>query len=260
MGIDAARFRNDACLGVAIGNFANEMSALYVARSAKLEFTDEAVATGLGPPTRSHLSFGMMFFDYDLDGRLDLLSANGHLEEDINKVQTSQHYRQSARLFWNAGPEQPTEFVAIDAKGAGSDLFTPIVGRGAAYADIDSDGDLDVLLTQIGGPPLLLRNDQQLKRLFLRLKLVGRTANRDAIGAWVEVAAGGRPIARQVMPTRSYLSQVELPLTIGVPDSAKSFEVKVIWPDGTSQIVNDAKIGGVTTVTQEPPKSGVAGK
>jgi hypothetical protein len=256
MGIDAARFRNDACLGVAIGNFANEMSALYVARAARLEFTDEAVATGLGPPTRSHLSFGMIFFDYDLDGRLDLLSANGHLEEDINKVQSSQKYRQSARLFWNAGPQQSTEFVAVDARRAGDDLFTPIVGRGAAYSDIDGDGDLDVLLTQIGGPPLLLRNNQQHKRPYLRLKLVGRTANRDAIGAWVEIS-GRQTISRQVMPTRSYLSQVELPVTIGISDDPKSFETTIIWPDGSRQVVPSVELNAVTVITQQPPNSGV---
>jgi hypothetical protein len=185
-----------------------------------------------------------------------LLSANGHLEEDINKVQSSQKYRQSARLFWNAGPEQPTEFVAIDAQRAGDDLFTPIVGRGAAYADIDGDGDLDLLLTQIGGPPLLLRNDQGLKRDFLRLKLVGRTANRDAIGAWVEISTGGQTITRQVMPTRSYLSQVELPLTIGIPDYAKAFVTTIIWPDGSRQAVPDAKANSLITIIQQPPVSG----
>ena len=90
MGIDSAQFRNDAGLGIAIGNFANEMTALYVARERNLQFYDEAVANGLGPATRLQLSFGLFFFDYDLDGRLDLFQANGHLEQDIQKVQASQ--------------------------------------------------------------------------------------------------------------------------------------------------------------------------
>jgi hypothetical protein len=250
MGIDAARFRNDACLGVAIGNFANEMSALYVARSASLQFTDEAIPTGLGPPTRSHLSFGMLFFDYDHDGRLDLTSANGHLEEEINKVQSSQHYRQSARLFWNAGPEQPTEFVAVTKNQAGDDFFTPIVGRGAAYADIDGDGDLDLLLTQIAGPPLLLRNDQKLGHHYLRAKLVGKRTNRDAIGAWVEVTIGKEKLAHQVMPTRSYLSQVELPVTIGLGTHAAIDKATVLWPDGTRQEVANPKLDTLLHIEQ----------
>ena len=103
MGVDAAHFRNDDCLGVAVANFANEMTALYVCEGSNLLFTDDAITTGLGPVTRLDLSFGVLFFDADLDGRLDLLAANGHLENDINQVQSSQHYRQPTRLFWNAG-------------------------------------------------------------------------------------------------------------------------------------------------------------
>ncbi len=252
MGIDAARYRNSDALGVAIGNFANEMSALYVAPKGALAFTDQAVATGFGPPTRLDLSFGTFFFDYDLDGRLDLFCANGHLEEEIAKVQSSQRYRQPARLFWNAGAEKATELVAVDAAASGADLQQPIVGRGAAYADIDGDGDLDILLTQIAGRPLLLRNDQQLDRHWLRLKLVGTKANRDAIGAWVEVRRDDKVFARQVMPTRSYLSQVELPITIGLGAATAIDSVRVVWPDGTRQDVTEWTLDGTTIVRQRP--------
>lgn len=113
MGIDVSHFRNDASIGVAIGNFANEMTALYVTRDDNLQFYDEAVSNGLGPNTRMQLSFSVLFFDADLDGRLDLLQTNGHLEEEINKVQVSQTYEQSPQLFWNSGPENETEFVAL---------------------------------------------------------------------------------------------------------------------------------------------------
>ena len=173
MGIDAAWHRDDGSIGVGISNFANEMTALYVSQGQPLLFADEAVACGIGPPSRLDLKFGLFFFDYDLDGRLDLLTANGHLEADIHKVQASQQYRQSARLFWNAGPEQPAEFVCVGPDKCGADLFLPIVGRGAAYSDIDGDGDLDVILTQNGGPPLLLRNELNGRAHYLRFKLVG---------------------------------------------------------------------------------------
>ena len=153
MGSDSARFRNNDSIGIAIGNFANEMSALYVAYRNKLQFVDEAVATGLGPNSRSELTFGLFFFDYDLDGRLDLFAANGHLEEDINRVQPSQHYEQAPQLFWNCGPQQRTEFVPVLASQCGDDFVRPAVGRGAAYADIDNDGDLDILLIACGKPP-----------------------------------------------------------------------------------------------------------
>ena len=104
MGIDTGYYRNDDALGIAIGNFANEMSALYVSSAKdRMTFTDEAIPEGVGPASRLLLKFGMFFFDYDLDGRLDLLSANGHLEEEISKIQKSQHYAQPAQLFWNSG-------------------------------------------------------------------------------------------------------------------------------------------------------------
>ena len=250
MGIDASCFRDDGSVGVAIANFANEMTALYVSAGNRLLFTDDAIPTGLGPPTRAELSFGLFFFDYDLDGRLDLLSANGHLESDINKVQESQQYQQPARLFWNAGYEEQSEFVSVPAEHCGSDFGKPIVGRGAAYADIDADGDIDVLLTQTGGPPLLLRNDQNLGNHFIRLRLVGSKCNRDAIGAWIQVRAGDRVLRRQVMPTRSYLSQVELPVTIGLGETSQIDELTIEWPDGSSEIVSNVRIDAETTVTQ----------
>ena len=103
MGIDSARFRNDDTLGIAIGNFANEMNALYVAPRDSLVFADEAIKEGVGPASQKLLKFGLFFFDYDLDGRLDVLTANGHLEPEINRVQPTQHYRQPAQLFWNRG-------------------------------------------------------------------------------------------------------------------------------------------------------------
>ena len=127
--------------------------------------------------------------------------------------------------------------MVVPPAKASADLFQPIVGRGSAFADIDGDGDLDVVLTQTAGPPLLLRNDQQLGRHWLRLKLVGTRSNRDAIGAWVKLRAGGVTQSRQVMPTRSYLSQSELPLTFGLGVNARVDELEITWPGGRKQKV-----------------------
>src|ERR1041385_5323242 len=194
MGIDTAYYRNDGKLGIGIGNFANEMTALYVAQNAPTNFADEAITEGVVLASRLLLKFGLFFFDYDLDGRLDLLTSNGHLEEEISKIQKSKQYRQPAQLFWNAGDHSGGCFVAVPPEKAGRDLFQPIVGRGSAFADIDGDGDLDVVLTQVGGPPLLLRNDQSLHHHFIRLKLGGTKSNRDAIGAWIHVRVGGKTL------------------------------------------------------------------
>ncbi len=252
MGIDSARFRNDSTLGIAIGNFANEPNALYVAQNDSLRFADEAITEGLGPASRQLLKFGLFFFDYDLDGRLDVLTCNGHLEEEISKIQKSQSYRQPAQLFWNRSSTKGPSFVPAPREKAGDDLFKPIVGRGSAYADIDGDGDLDVVFSQVNGPPLLLRNDQQLGHHWLRLKLIGTKANRDAIGAWVKVRVEGRTLAQQVMPTKGYLSQSELVLTFGLAKAARVDAVEITWPGGAIQKISAVKVDAVNVVRQTP--------
>ena len=233
MGADSGLYRDDGQLGFAVGNFSGEMTSLFVAQAGRSHYTDEAIVEGIGSPSRLSLSFGLFFFDYDLDGRLDLLQANGHLEEEIHTVQLSQHYRQPAQLFWNAGPEHRATFAAVPAETTG-DLSRPIVGRGSSYADVDGDGDLDVILMQSHGAPLLLRNDQLTGHAWLRVR-VEDPPGGTAIGAWVEVTADGHLQRRQVMPTRSYLSQVERTLTFGLGPAARVESVRVTWPDGVER-------------------------
>lgn len=251
MGIDSARFRNDDALGIAIGNFANEMNALYVAQPDALMFADEASAQGMGPASQKLLKFGLFFFDYDLDGRLDVLTANGHLEPEIHRMDPLQQYRQPAQLFWNRGDKKGVGFEALPPNKCSPDLLKPIVGRGSAFADIDGDGDLDVILTQIGGPPLLLRNDLPRGEHWARLKLVGTKSNRDAIGAWVKVRVAGHTLSRQVMPTRSYLSQSELPITFGLGKSDKIESAEITWPSGAKQKVSP-QIDRLTIINEAP--------
>ncbi|MDR3636467.1 MAG: CRTAC1 family protein [Isosphaeraceae bacterium] len=243
MGVDWAEFKNDGSLGLAVGNFANEMIALYVCDDPKgLQFSDLANLYGLGAPTQPPLKFGLFFFDYDLDGRLDLLSANGHLENDIARVQASQTYEQSAQLFWNTGRPGRALFAMVGSESAGPDLFRPIVGRGSAYADIDGDGDLDVVLTVNGGPARLFRNDGGNANHWVRLVLAGTKSNRSAIGAKVAVEAGGRTYRRQLFPAKSYLSSVELPLTFGLGKETKADRLTILWPSGEKTEQKDIKV------------------
>jgi hypothetical protein len=247
MGIDTAFFRNDDDLGVAIGNFANEMSSLFVTAGGNSPFLDEAVLEGIGPASRLALTFGLFFFDYDLDGRLDLFQANGHLETDINVVQPSQTYRQPGQLFWNCGGACRTPFIHVADAG---DIGKHMVGRAAAYADIDNDGDLDIAVTQNGHAAVLLRNEQQLGHHWLRVQLEGLQSNRSGIGAVLELTTGGVTQRRHIMPTRSYLSQVELPVTFGLGNNNSVDELLIHWPGGQVQTVVVERINTLLTIRQ----------
>ena len=255
MGIDAAWYRNDDELGIVIGNFANEMSSLFVTVDGQTPFADEALLEGLGADSRLALTFGLFFFDYDLDGRLDLLQANGHLENEINKVQPSQHYEQPVQLYWNCDSNEDdavnsdcsSRLILVDNTG---DLGTPLVGRGASYADIDNDGDLDVMITQPGREAKLFRNEQQTGHHWLRVKLIGTSDNRNAIGAIIELTANGITQRRLVTSGRSFLSQLELPVTFGLGTADSIDSLMITWPGGLKQPVIIDSIDKQVTITQ----------
>lgn len=251
MGIDTGRFHDDDTLAISIGNFANEMTAFYVASRDPLYFSDEAIDAGIGAPSRNLLTFGVFFFDYDLNGYLDLLTANGHIEPEIQKVRPDQHYAEPAQLFWNSGRHvKQGGFVLVPPAKCGPDLYKPLAARGSAFADIDGDGDLDVVITQVNGPARLFRNEQKLGHNWVRVKLAGTHSNRDGIGALVRVRVGKRLIVQQVMPTHGYLSQSELPVTIGLGTASAIDSAEIIWPDGKHQPNVSLKLNSNNLITE----------
>ena len=229
MGVDCADFDNSGKPGIVITNFDNEMLGLY--RSNGKSFDDVAMQTGLGSASRNTLGFGCVFFDADLDGRLDLAVANGHIDDTVRNIRGNVGYAQPPQLFLNQGN---AKFLDVAAE-VGGGFAQAKVGRGLAVADFDRDGDLDLLLTTNNGPAYLYRNDQLAGNRSIRLHLVGTKSNRDAIGATVRLYSNGQIQSRQVRSGSSYLSQSELPVTFGVGHQDEIERIVIDWPSGRTE-------------------------
>ena len=229
MGVDAADYDDSGRQSLVIGNFSNEMMALYTNEGNGL-FIDEAPTTAIGKASLLTLTFGAFFFDYDLDGRVDIFAANGHVADDIEMVQPNVKYAQPPHLFRNLGGRRFEEATPR----AGPALQQPMVGRGAAYADYDRDGDLDVLVTTNNGPAGLLRNDGGNRNNYLRVTITGGAgSNRDGIGTRVQALIDGKPGPwTMVKSGSSYLSQSELPVTLGLGSTTRISGLRITWPDG----------------------------
>jgi hypothetical protein len=248
MGVAWADIKNGKGAAVAIGNFSNELKSLYWTDSGEV-FLDESPASGVGPSSFLDLTFGLFFFDADLDGRIDLLLANGHVEPTVQEVQKEVAYRQRPMLYRNLGNGK---FAALAADRAG-DLGGPLVARGAAYADLDGDGDLDVVIVQNGGPARVYLNPANAPEKSVRLRFVGTgKSNRDAIGARVTATIGGMRLSQQVTGGQSYLSSPEKTLTFGLGTAAKIDTLEIRWPDGATQTLHDLPGGTRSTITEAP--------
>jgi len=238
MGVDAADFDNSGVAGVAITNFDNEMIGLYRA-SGGSGYEDIAIPAGIGLPSKSTLGFGCLFLDIDLDGWLDLLAANGHIDDTVRNVRGNVGYAQPPQLFLNSGQDK---FHDVSSE-VGDDFRQPKVGRGLAYGDFDRDGDLDILITTNAGPPSLYRNDQMTGNHSVRFRLVGSKSNRDGIGSMVRIYHEGASQSRLVKTGSSYLSQSELPVTFGVGKRERIDRVVIEWPSGQAEEYKNLSVG-----------------
>ncbi len=238
MGVDAGYLGASLTPSVAVTNFDNEMIGLYRAASPGL-YEDVATRSGIGAASRTTLGFGCLFADLDLDGSLDLIVANGHIDETVRNIHGHVGYVQSPHLFLNDGKDTFRDLAAA----AGDEFAAPKVGRGLAYGDFDRDGDVDLLMTTNGGPAKLFRNDLRSRNRRLRFQLTGTKSNRDAIGAIVRVFHDGSFQTRMVKTGSSYLSQSELPVTFGVGGRDRIERVVIAWPSGRVQEFKDIETG-----------------
>jgi len=238
MGVDVGDFENSGIPGVAITNFDNEMIGLYRATKNGI-FEDIATEAGVGLPSKATLGFGCLFADLDLDGRLDLIAANGHIDDTVRNVRHNVGYAQAPQVFVNTG-QHTFRDQSLDV---GPDFSLPKVGRGLAYGDFDGDGDLDLLMTTNNGSAYLYRNDQLAGNHSIRFELVGTVSNRDAIGAVVRVYSNGISQSAMVKSGSSYLSQSELPVTFGMGKTDRVERAVIQWPNGRTEEYKDLKTG-----------------
>ncbi len=246
MGVDAADYDGSGRQSLVIGNFSNEMMALYANEGTGL-FIDEAPASTIGKASLLTLTFACFFFDFDLDGLPDIFAANGHVSDDISAVQPRVKYAQPAHLFRNLGAKK---FEEVTAR-AGAALLRPAVARGAAYGDVDNDGDLDLLIASNRGPARLLRNDGGNRNHSLRVRLVGSPSNRDAIGARVRVTLDNGSSGWSMVKTgSSYCSQSELPLTFGLGQRTGIKSIEIAWPSGKKETLTGARADQAITIQE----------
>jgi hypothetical protein len=245
MGVDWSDYDRTGHPDLLVGNFSNQMLGLYHNEGNGL-FVDEAPRSSLGRDSLLSLTFGVFFFDYDLDGYPDILTANGHIEEEIGRVQPKIKYQEPPLLFRNLGSKH---FENV-SNAVGADFTQPLVGRGAIYGDFDHDGDLDVLLTSNNGPARLYRNDGGNKNKWISIRTIGTKSNRDGIGASVAITSASGKQWNVVRSGSSYASQSDLALVFGLAQDPVVTSIEVVWPSGTKQRFSNVAANQFITIDE----------
>ncbi len=232
MGVDTADVDGDGRLDYVVSNYSEEYNTFYRNLGEGL-FEDRTLAAGLADDSYALLGWGVKFADLDNDGDLDFVVANGHVHPQVHDANPALDYLQRCLVYLNDGRGAFQEV----GRDLGEATARPRAHRGMAVGDVDSDGDIDLLLTVLDGPPVLLENRSSGVGAWVSLLLEGSSSNRDAIGARVVLSAGGREQFREVTRGGSYLSAHDVRLHFGLGSASRVDSVSITWPGGTLETI-----------------------
>ena len=245
MGVDAADYDRSGRPHLVVGNFLNEMLGLYHNQDGAL-FTDVAPRSAVGRASLLSVTWAVFFLDYDLDGFLDIFAANGGTDES-QAMDSRARVSQTPLMLRN---QANGTFDNVTA-ALGAAFNRPLMARGAAYADFDADGDLDIAVGSLAGPAYLFRNDGGNRQNWLRVRTIGSRSNRSGIGTLVRVTSASGAQSQMVRSGSSYASQSELTLTFGLGRDARASAVVVQWPSGKTQTFTAVAANQDVTVDEE---------
>ncbi len=246
MGIDTADYDNDGDLDIILTHYQAETNTLYQNDGSGV-FWDVTAQTRIGEPTHLPLAWGTGFVDFDNDGWLDLFFANGHLHDNVEDLQEVGVYKQQNQLFHNLGNGTYSDIT----DKCGNGLRIKQSSRGAIFGDYDNDGDMDILVTNIGDAPDLLRNDTPPTNNWISINLIGTKSNRDAIGAKVTLKFGETSKLIEVKSGGSYLSQNQFRSQVGLGTAKKVDQIIVNWQHGVQDVIEDVQSNQHLTIREE---------
>ena len=245
MGVAVGDYDANGLFDIYVTNFSEDTNTLY-RNLGKLIFSDVTAESGASSASRPNVGWGTGFADFDNDGWLDLFVANGHVYPDADQLKGISRYLQPRELYRNLGNGR---FAEISSRVAG-DLSTPRPSRGVAFGDYDNDGDIDVLVINVNSRPSLYRNDGGNRKAWIGFRLIGASSNRDAIGARVEIEAGGRTQIGEVRSGGSYLSHNDMRVHFGVGSSQRVDRIRIRWPNGKTETLDGMNAGRYITIRE----------
>jgi hypothetical protein len=246
MGVDLGDYDNDGWLDIHVTNFANDHNTLYRNMGREGYFLDLSYPSGIGEPSYAYLGWGTGFQDFDRDGWLDLFVVNGHVYPEVATAGMESAYAQRNLVFLNREGKRFEDW----SRKAGPGLAAPRVGRAAAFADYDQDGDIDVALSNMNQPPSLLRNDGPSANHWIGFRLVGRASARDALGARLTLTAGDLTQIREVRSGGSYLAQSDLRVFFGLGGRNRAERVEIRWPTGRRQTLQNPPLDSYSVLVE----------